>query len=354
MVIITGFLGSGKTSLIADQLDGSQDDLAVIVHDLGEENIDVAFLKGGEHVSLTSNTRIRSVSSGYLTSSHLDQLTREIDALSDLEPRPMAILVETSGAANVVPVIEKLRAPGESWELISVLTVLDSSVIGDYREDPSIAPLLETQALSASLLILNKWDRANRIQRKHAKTFADYIRSKNGSDLETTKFGRIKLRLLLTRRLIPGKSSLPEANTRESIESFHLTTRRPFHPERLERWLDTSWTGIIRVKGFVWIASDMEGIYVLDAAGSQREVGLEGTWYASVADDELRDDPEVQKLVKEHPFGDRRQALTIIGRPESIAQAKNELEAALLRDDEMAIGPEGWQSFPDPLTGKFT
>ena len=338
VVIVTGFLGSGKTSLIAGQLDQTGgDELAVVVHDLGEENIDVAYLQGGEHVSLASNTQIRSVSSGHLTKSHLEQLKDELHDLSGQESRPRAILVETSGAANVIPVIEELRTGGSSWELVSVVTVLDASVVGDYIEDPMIAPLLE---------------RADQDQQDEAEQYLSSIFQVTGSPVFCTEFGQIDSSELLRARSIPEEPSAPDLDAKHPIESIHLMQRRPFHPERLESWLDKSWVGIVRVKGFLWLATDMNGIYVLDAAGSQREVGLEGTWYASVAD-EFEDDPEVQHLVQSHPWGDRRQALTIIGSPTSIAEAKNELESALLSDEEMDEGPEQWKEYNDPLTPLF-
>ncbi len=355
VVIVTGFLGSGKTSLIAGQLDQSNGDgLAVIVHDLGEENIDVAYLQGGEHVSLASDHRIRAVSSGHITKSHIDQLADELDDLCSEQPPYRAVLVETSGAANVIPVVERLRAGGSHWGLVSVVTVLDASVLGDYSSDPMIAPLLERQALSASLLILNKWDRADSEQQGEAEKYLAPICMVSGAAVYCTEFGQIDAAELLSSRPIPENLSPPDLDKAHPVESVHLMQRRPFHPARLEHWLEQSWIGIVRVKGFLWLATDMDGIYVLDAAGSQREVGLEGTWYASVSEDELKDDPEVQRLVNAHPWGDRRQALTIIGSPDSIAAAKDELESALLTDHEMAEGPERWIGYDDPLTSQFT
>lgn len=92
---------------------------------------------------------------------------------------------------------------------------------------------------------------------------------------------------------------------------------------------------------------------MLDAAGPQRELGLEGTWYAAVAESELAFDGEIRALVTGHPWGDRRQALTVIGSPSGLADASRELRRALLSDAEMAEGPALWCDYTDPLTPLF-
>lgn len=355
VVMVTGFLGSGKTTLIARQLDQHEEDrLAVLVHDLGEENIDVAYLQGGEHVSLASDKRIRSVSSGPLTTSHLEQLTEELDALSQQEPPPASIVIESSGAADVTSLVRQLQTAGSLWQLISVVTVLDTSLLGHYSKDPMIAPLLERQASVASLLVLNKWDRATRAERAEANRYVRAVCRVSGAAVSRTKFGRIRPAELLRRRSVPELLAGGDENVSTAIASIHLKERRPFHPQRLERWLGKDWPGIVRVKGFIWLATDMQGVYVLDAAGPQREVGLEGTWYAAVADRELKDDPEVQRLLAGHQWGDRRQALTVIGTSSGVTAAKDDLHAALLSDEEMAEGPELWNDYPDPLTPQFS
>lgn len=356
VVMVTGFLGSGKTSLIARQLDNNEpDSFSVLVHDLGDENIDVAYLQGGEHVNLASKGRIRSVSSGHLTTSHENQLIRVLDEQSQAEPLPTAILLESSGAADVASLVKRLQDSKGTWKLVSVVTVLDASLLGYYSKDPIIAPLLERQASIASLLVLNKWDRASLKERISARRYLRALSRRTGSSIVRASFGNVPTAKILRPRLIPQEAlATEEGNARTAIESIHLKERRPFHPERLESWLCRSWPGIVRVKGFIWLATDMNGIYVLDAAGPQREIGLEGTWYAAVADEELKDDDEVTRLVAGHPWGDRRQTLTVIGSASGVAAASDNLSAALLSDEEMAEGPDVWKDYPDPLTPQFS
>ncbi|MDC7125838.1 MAG: GTP-binding protein [Spirochaetales bacterium] len=355
VIIVTGFLGSGKTSLLARQLDKNEtDSLSVIVHDLGEENIDIAYLQGGEHVNLASKGRLRSVSSGHLSSTHEKQLITEITAQAETEPRPSAILVESSGAADVTALTKHLQESKDKWEIVSVVTVIDTSLLPYYLKDPIIAPLIERQTSIASLLILNKWDRASIKEKRAAKKYIRALTNKTGASVIRSVFGDISTKELLKHRPIPCEMNLANSNAGASIDSVHLKARRPFHPERLEAWLRCSWPGIVRVKGFIWLASDMDGIYVIDAAGPQREIGLEGTWYASTNDETIKNDTEVQKLIAGYPWGDRRQALTVIGSSSGVSAAAKALESALLSDKEMSEGPAAWKVYPDPLTPQFS
>ena len=132
-----------------------------------------------------------------------------------------------------------------------------------------------------------------------------------------------------------------------------LTEERPFHPDRLDTWLNGEWPGIVRIKGFVWLASDMDHVYVIDVAGPQREVGKEGTWYAAIPEDERPEDAEITEQVNRGLYGDRRQALTIIGVPDAVERELRNLRACLLSGPELDRGPRGWRNMTDPIQARF-
>lgn len=51
-----------------------------------------------------------------------------------------------------------------------------------------------------------------------------------------------------------------------------------------------------------------------------------------------------------HPlWGDRRQELAIIGIGLDEARTRSELDACLLDEREMALGPDAWRDLPDPF-----
>ncbi len=391
VTVITGFLGSGKTSLIASALDGAPEKrIGVIVNDLGESSIDLAYLHGGEHVSDEPSELIRAVAGGVPSGMLLRAILDEVHYFHELpeRTRPEAILVETSGAGDPE---ELVRALGDHAR---VVVVVDTSAVEAYRDDESLRPIIEAQLAAADVVVANKWDRSGWWKRRRA--VAAIRAAAPAAMILRTEFGRVPLEELVGAQSGPSRVEPPPAQSGPSrvepppaqsgpsrvepppaqsgpsrvepppaqsgpsrvepppaLVATHLVADRPFHPARLEAWLRAPWPGIIRVKGFVWIASDMDGVYVVDAAGPQREIGLEGTWYAAIPEAELPDDPAIVTAASRLPYGDRRQSLTIIGTPTAVAAARVRLESDLLSPDESAAGPGTWKTFPDPLTGRF-
>jgi G3E family GTPase len=124
-----------------------------------------------------------------------------------------------------------------------------------------------------------------------------------------------------------------------SIDVVRYQARRPFDSGRLAAVLDAGWSGVLRSKGFVWIASRGEerGVYL--QAGRTWRLADAGPWWASVPQ---QDWPEAEDEVADIRAawnvrtGDRRQELLLIGmnlRPESI---RRDLDACLLGSADRA------------------
>jgi G3E family GTPase len=113
------------------------------------------------------------------------------------------------------------------------------------------------------------------------------------------------------------------------IGSFVYRARRPFHPLRLWTRYDAGLPGILRAKGFFWLASRPELVATWSQAGQLLEVQPAGYW-----------DPEL---------ADQRQELAIIGQGLDIPSLTAALDACLLTDEEMGQGEDVWTSYPDPF-----
>ena len=364
ITVVTGFLGAGKTSLIAHLLDNAQGRrIAVVVNELAAHSIDAAYLHGGEHIASTSDTLIRTVSGGRAGAGKTTAVVQELGELVGLDPPPEAIVVETSGSSPALALVAALEhtptLQGKAY-VDSVISVVDATGITRYWKDQQLRPLLEDQLTAADLIILNKADRVGYWNRRRSVRLVRRV-NKN-AQVGTAEYGRLPIdEVLATKRHQASDGSLT-AGTRKGkdatprfqpVTARHLVEPRPFHPERLDAWLNSDWPGIIRVKGFAWLATDMDHVYVVDAAGDQREVGLEGTWYAAVPPEERPDTAEVQAIMKAGPWGDRRQAIVVIGAPEAVERELRNVRACLLSGTELDRGPHGWRNLPDPLSGRF-
>lgn len=82
-------------------------------------------------------------------------------------------------------------------------------------------------------------------------------------------------------------------------------------------------------------------------------VEIAGTWWIQSPREQWPDDPAfraaVESLLQDQVYGDRRQELVFIGKEMNQAHVRELLDAALLTDEEMALGPEQWRAFPDPF-----
>lgn len=364
VTIVTGFLGSGKTSLVAHLLDSTIGRaIGVIVNDLAVESTDLAYLHGGEHIRNRGSRQIRAITGGRIGTNRRESLRTEL--LSLLDEAPEAVVIETSGSSPVDEIVRTVTDMGRTRAVVldSVITIVDASQIDIYRRDSRLRALFIHQIEIADLVVLNKLDRTRRIDRFRARRFLKRVNRL--AEMGACEFGRLPPEEIIAtgrrQRLVPDPAPGTEVPADAAIQATddnqllarQLQDRVPFHPDRFERWLDSEWPGIVRVKGFFWLATEMEHVFVVDAAGTQREIGLEGTWYAAIDPKERPDDRELRREIEDNPYGDRRQALTIIGAPDAVERNLAELRRCLLTNPELESGVHAWARYRDPITPQF-
>ncbi len=159
LVVVTGFLGAGKTTLIRDLLRQPEGaDTLVIVNEFGEVGIDDALLKtGGDATVLMGNGCLCCTLRSDLQKTLVEVLAER--ARGELPPFQQIIL-ETSGLADPVPILQTLTADrglASQIHLQAVVTVIDA-VLGSRTLDE--APEARRQIAVADRLILTKVDLA--------------------------------------------------------------------------------------------------------------------------------------------------------------------------------------------------
>ena len=87
------------------------------------------------------------------------------------------------------------------------------------------------------------------------------------------------------------------------IGSFVFLARRPFHPKRFWDFMHTEWPGLLRSKGYFWLATRHNMIGMWSQAGGSAEYRAVGYWWASVS--ELPDDEETIRAIRELPTNHR-------------------------------------------------
>lgn len=141
------------------------------------------------------------------------------------------------------------------------------------------------------------------------------------------------------------------------VSLLHVGHRRPFHPERLHAAFDVLLHGTIRVRGRAWVASQPEHVLWLESAGGALQIGVAGTWFAAdpTAWDDADDERRAAASLSWHErWGDREQQLVALVHDADPAGLVEALDAALLTDEELALGEAGWRRLPDPFEHRHT
>ena len=136
------------------------------------------------------------------------------------------------------------------------------------------------------------------------------------------------------------------------ISSFVYRSRRPFHPERFKQWVDSEWPGVVRSKGYFWLASHPTLAGSWSQAGAVARHGPAGYWWAAVPKEQWPDDPEAVVRIQQKwddRVGDARQEIVLIGMDMNEAALRAHFDACLLTDEEMAQGPETWATWRNPF-----
>jgi G3E family GTPase len=115
---------------------------------------------------------------------------------------------------------------------------------------------------------------------------------------------------------------------------------------------DTGLPGVLRAKGFFWLATRPQFMASWSQAGHLLEVQPAGFWYAAIdpADWDLEEGQQEQLDALWHPeVGDRRQELAIIGQHLDVPGMTALLDTCLLTPAEMAMGMTNWSEIADPF-----
>ena len=179
VTIVTGFLGSGKTTLIRHVLENAKGRrLALIINEFGDVGVDGAILKSCG-IDTCPEENIVELANGCVCCTVADDFIPAIEALLALNPRPDHIVIETSGLALPKPLVKAFDWPDIRTRVTvdGVIAVVDVAAVaaGRFADDPvklqaqreadssidhenPLEEVYEDQLLCADLVVLNKAD----------------------------------------------------------------------------------------------------------------------------------------------------------------------------------------------------
>ncbi len=153
VTVITGFLGSGKTTLIRHLMQNPQGRrLAVLVNEFGSVGVDGEILKGCAD-ELCPEENIVELANGCICCTVADDFIPTIEALMALPQRPDHILIETSGLALPKPLLKAFDWPAIRSRITvdGVVALADAEAVAAGRFAPDVAAVEAQRAADESL-----------------------------------------------------------------------------------------------------------------------------------------------------------------------------------------------------------
>jgi cobalamin biosynthesis protein CobW len=141
VTVITGFLGSGKTTLISHLIQNPGGKrLAVVVNEFGDVGVDGEILKGCAIPDCPAEN-IVELANGCICCTVADDFIPTIEALMALDPRPEHILIETSGLALPKPLLKAFDWPDIRSRITvdGVIALADAEAVAAGRFAPNVA-----------------------------------------------------------------------------------------------------------------------------------------------------------------------------------------------------------------------
>lgn len=386
VTVLSGFLGAGKTTLLNHILHNREGRrVAVIVNDMSEVNIDAALIRDGSADMLRTEQKLVEMSNGCICCTLREDLLIEVGKLA-AEGRFDQLVIESTGISEPLPVAETFTFTDEAGKSLSDVARLDTMVtvvdglnfLRDYcsqdglaargesmgpEDERTVVDLLVDQIEFCDVIVLNKTDLINEAERLQ---LMGVLRGLNPrARIELSSFGRVPLDRVLDTGLFdfeqaaraPGwlaelrGEHIPETQ-QYGISSFVYRARRPFHPERFFALVGSEWQGVIRSKGFFWLASRPADVGVWSHAGAVCRHGGGGIWWAAASPDDWPDAPDALAAIAANwhdGVGDARQELVLIGMHLDQPALSARFDACLLSEAEMAAGPSAWERYRDPF-----
>ena len=386
VTVLSGFLGAGKTTLLNHVLTNREGlRVAVIVNDMSEVNIDAQLVAGGDAALSRTDEKLVEMTNGCICCTLREDLLQEVANLAE-EGRFDYLLIESTGISEPAPVADTFTfavgdgvALSEMAELDTMVTVVDAAnFIQDLRigkdlhsvgqaadeDDPrTVADLLTEQVEFANVILLNKTDLVDEEQLGEIEAFIEQL---NPHALKLrSSFGKIEPQQIMgTGRFDfeiakqskgwqltlrgDGASEVEEYG----VNSFVYRARRPFHPQRFHDRLSQDWNGVLRSKGFFWLASRLDKIGVWSQAGRVARLDFGGFWWAAIPKSHWPDVDAIRAEIEQRwqpDVGDCRQEMVFIGIGMDEIAIYDSLQECLLTDEEFELGIDHWLELPDPF-----
>jgi G3E family GTPase len=248
VLLISGFLGAGKTTLIRHLLTNWNKEIgraALIINEFGKIGIDGTLLSG-------RNVDMVELASGCICCTIKTDL---VMAVQEIHSRinPDFLIVEATGVAQPGDILDTLaQAPlSEISRPRSMVTVVD---VDFFQVREMLGPFYDNQIRCADTILLNKIDL---VEKKRKEEVESTIRRMNpDAEVLPTRYSEVEPDTLM-RRFSFARNEYPKGEQTHDhddlwrFQTFSFEDENPLDKEKLTRFLDALPPTLFRCKGWV-------------------------------------------------------------------------------------------------------
>ena len=379
VLLLTGYLGSGKTTLLNRILSNRRGiRFAVIVNDIGEVNIDADLIQQGGIVGKKDESLV-ALQNGCICCTLKMDLIEQLGDIMKMQ-RFDYIVIEASGICEPEPIARTICSiPSMGYEYVvkgiprldSIVTVVDAlrmqsefgcgdELVRKDIDEEDIENLVIQQVEFCNIILLNKASevtpeelgrirsilhtlqpKAEIIECDYADVDLDRLINTNAFDYESVATSAAWI------NEIEGHHDEDDDDDEEEEEEHHhhhdeeeeehhhhhhddegeaeeygigtwvYQRREPFDINRFDWFVARQWPKqIIRAKGMCWFKDEPDICYLFEQAGKQVSLKNIGQWFATMPEDELRQQMAVDETLRrdwDEKYGDRMQKIVFIG-----------------------------------------
>ncbi|MBR4670767.1 MAG: GTP-binding protein [Butyrivibrio sp.] len=352
VTIITGYLGSGKTTVLNELLkNAGSEGIALIVNDMGSVNIDASLIAKSSVTQ--ADSKMIELTNGCICCTLQEAFMTQIEELAK-DKKVKRILVEASGISNPASIADGFLMYVESHKklpfyLDSIVTVVDADRIYTefldglkdkseerqqeiMEEDPDIINLIMDQIEFCNVILLNKCDllpankkeEVRRVIRQFQRK-AEIIECIDGKvspdrifDSDKFDYNEVMNSSAMQAALAREKAMDEGCVDEYGISSFVYEEKRPFDHEKFSDFVESFYPqNIIRAKGYIWFSDDDIHVQLFEQAGRNASISEVSNWVAAFTDKDreevVRNYPDIMEEWDE-TYGDRLNQIVFIGK----------------------------------------
>ena len=241
ITLLTGYLGSGKTTLINHILNNQEGyKVAVIVNDIGEVNIDADLIAKGGVVNQTDDSLVPLQNGCICCTLKVDLMQQIVDLIKT--GTFDYILIEASGICEPIPIAQTITVLSDSTKqyglpqicrLDNVVSVVDAlrlatefgcgdNLVKEDLDEEDIENLIIQQIEFCNTIILNKIDEVSPEELARVKAIIKKLQP--NADIIETNFGKVDVSELLNTNKFDFDAAATSAGWVAELENDDMKT----------------------------------------------------------------------------------------------------------------------------------